>query len=97
MASRRWLRGQSDVMVSLSMPPPLTTLGASRSTGPFDEVRRVYEDFATALRVPLSLLARILTGGITTSHPGVSPGPRQSLRGRGLSWADEGGTGRVMV
>jgi hypothetical protein len=49
MASRRWLRGQSDVMVSLSTPRPLMTLGASRSTGPFDEVRRVYEDFATAL------------------------------------------------
>src|SRR4051794_22254809 len=49
MASRRWLRGQSDVTVSLSAPRPLTTLGASRSTGPFDEVRRVYGDFATAL------------------------------------------------
>src|SRR3954449_10393977 len=49
MASRRWLRGQSDVMVSLSTPRPLTTLGASRSTGAFDEVRRVYGDFATAL------------------------------------------------
>src|SRR4051812_9951737 len=35
--------------VSLSAPRPLTTLGASRSTGPFDEVRRVYGDFATAL------------------------------------------------
>src|SRR4051794_10478088 len=42
MASRRWLRGQSDVTVSLSAPRLLTTLGASRSTGPFDEVRRVY-------------------------------------------------------
>src|SRR4051795_8941674 len=50
MGSRRWLRGQSDVMVSLSTPRPLTTLGASRSTGAFEEVRRVYEDFATALR-----------------------------------------------
>src|SRR3954453_21250692 len=49
MASRRWLRGQSDVTVSLSAPRLLTTLGASRSTGPFDEVRRVYGDFATAL------------------------------------------------
>src|SRR4051794_18292808 len=49
MASRRWLRGQSDVMVSLSAPRPLTTLGTSRSTGAFEEVRRVYEDFATAL------------------------------------------------
>src|SRR3954464_2159233 len=49
MASRRWLRGQSDAMVSLSAPRPLTTLGASRSMGPFDEVSRVYEDFATAL------------------------------------------------
>src|SRR4051812_43842627 len=49
MVSRRWLRGQSDVMVSLSTPRPLTTLGASRSTGAFDEVRRVYGDFATAL------------------------------------------------
>src|SRR4051794_10852511 len=39
MASRRWLRGQSDVTVSLSAPRPLTTLGASRSTGQFDEVR----------------------------------------------------------
>src|SRR5437588_10914858 len=35
--------------VSLSAPRPLTTFGASRSTGPFDEVRRVYGDFATAL------------------------------------------------
>src|SRR3954454_15856142 len=49
MVSRRWLRGQSDAMVSLSAPRPLTTLGASRSMGPFDEVSRVYEDFATAL------------------------------------------------
>src|SRR3954464_9235306 len=49
MASRRWLRGKSEVTVSLSAPRPLTTLGASRSTGPFDEVRRVYGDFATAL------------------------------------------------
>src|SRR4051812_44220211 len=54
MASRRWLRGQSDVTVSLSTPGPLTTLGASRSTGPFDEVRRVYGDFATALPSPAS-------------------------------------------
>src|SRR3954451_4229564 len=52
MASRRWLRGQSDVTVSLSAPRPLTTLGASRSTGPFDEVRRVYGDFPTALPLP---------------------------------------------
>src|SRR5205085_11114706 len=49
MGSRRWLRGQSDAMVSLSAPGPLTTLGTSRSTGAFEEVRRVYEDFATAL------------------------------------------------
>src|SRR3954447_4172287 len=54
MASRRWLRGQSDVTVSLSAPRLLTTLGASRSTGPFDEVRRVYGDFATALPPPRS-------------------------------------------
>src|SRR3954470_12001386 len=49
MASRRWLRGQSDVTVSLSTPRPLTALGGSLSTGASKQVRRVYEDFATAL------------------------------------------------
>src|SRR3954449_7132528 len=63
MASRRWLRGQSDVTVSLSAPRLLTTLGASRSTGPFDEVRRVYGDFATALGVAGGGGARVLGGG----------------------------------
>src|SRR3954451_7759977 len=71
MASRRWLRGQSDVTVSLSAPRPLTTLGASRSTGPFDEVRRVYGDFATALasRPPASRTAfrsRRLASSVST-------------------------------
>src|SRR3954470_7362909 len=52
MASRRWLRGESVVSVILPAQQLLTTLGASRSTGPFDEVRRVYGDFATALGGP---------------------------------------------
>src|SRR5947199_8714221 len=66
MGSRRWLRGQSDVMVSLSTPGPLTTLGTSRSTGAFEEVRRVYEDFATALgRVPHRIGDKRVLGWVT--------------------------------
>src|SRR4051794_4407852 len=54
-------------MVSLSTPRPLTTLGASRSTGPFDEVRRVYGDFATAL--PQEQLTAFDAGSGVPAHP----------------------------
>src|SRR5947209_16392794 len=70
MGSRRWLRGQSDVMVSLSTPGPLTTLGTSRSTGAFEEVRRVYEDFATALLVDPVALGADAAGA---AGPGARP------------------------
>src|SRR3954452_21890491 len=66
MASRRWLRGQSDVIVSLSTPRPLTILGASRSTGAFEEVRRVCEDFATALGLRASTLRYYDERGLVT-------------------------------
>src|SRR4051812_9814379 len=87
MASRRWLRGQSDVTVSLSAPRPLTTLGASRSMGPFDEVRRVYGDFATALPGGVSH-SPSLSAFLSPSNPflggcaGPPDGPAQGSSGR---------------
>src|SRR4051794_37160045 len=92
MGSRRWLRGQSDVTVSLSAPRPLTTLGASRSTGPFDEVRRVYGDFATALDPDQGGGVREAEAdptGWPNSHPVVSEGHRPV--GLHLGVAPDGG------
>src|SRR3954454_22514214 len=85
MASRRWLRGQSDVTVSLSAPRPLTTLGASRSTGPFDEVRRVYGDFATALGAgPLPVMGDAIP---PREHIGAAHDALKTSRTVGTMWA----------
>src|SRR3954469_14118060 len=93
MASRRWLRGQSDVTVSLSAPRLLTTLGASRSTGPFDEVRRVYGDFATALPPHRSGgKVRSATGMIGCVGP--IPARVRLLPGRGRRRGSRTGIGR---
>src|SRR3954453_21774543 len=92
MGSRRWLRGQSDVMVSLSTPGPLTTLGTSRSTGALEEVRRVYEDFATALTTcPAWWWAGVLHRRQPPGAPGQGGGPLRRLHRRRAAAVPAGG------
>jgi len=54
------LRGQSDLRVSLSTRRPLTALGASLSAGVSNQVKRVSEDFATALALRGEVTVTIL-------------------------------------